>query len=473
MISLNNEQQAAARAAKGATLVLAGAGSGKTKTLIERVRNTLLSGLCAPENILIMTFSNKAACEIRDRVCEGLNSAGKDIIAGTFHAVALLILRKFAERYIQSYGFSSFPKILDEAMQNDILIKLFDSFKEDFLGMPCSVVLSILQNDKSRKINSEMSEAFNRFRIMYAEYKKSRGLIDFNDIIHHTTNLITEDKDVSSATTALYRYIFVDEYQDISKELFDFITVLAGSECNVFAVGDDRQSIYGFRGADITYIQSFKKIFPDCALYFLSRNYRSYSEIVFLSDIFISSNKKQYKNKSAAPRGKGADIQSFPINKDHQEVAVMKSLIMKHEKFSDIMILCRNNWQCDNIQKTIIPEFSDYTIRCMTVHASKGLESEMVIISGITDGIFPDKYTDIEEERRLFYVAVTRAKKNLYLLYRVENEKVAQFIAESVLSKKWALRHPVSFCRDAIKLIKANKKCESAIELQDTRSFQY
>jgi DNA helicase II / ATP-dependent DNA helicase PcrA len=473
MISLNNEQQAAAHAAKGATLVLAGAGSGKTKTLIERVRNTLQSGLCTAENILIMTFSNKAAEEIRERVCEGLSSDGKDITAGTFHSVALQILKKFGDCFLKQFGFSSFPEIMDDDVRQKVLLKLFDSVKDQFLGMPGSVVLSIIMNDKLQKVHGDILKVFSDFKEIYREYKKINALIDFNDIIHYAADLIKKDEDVAREITALYQYLFVDEYQDMSKDLFEFITALTGSDGNIFAVGDDRQSIYGFRGADIIYIHTFKEFFTSCAVYFLSHNYRSNSEIVSLSDIFILSKKKQYKNRSVAPLGNGANIQSFPICNKQSEISMLSSIIEKHEQTSDIVILCRNNWQCDIIHDNLISESSAHNIRCMTVHASKGLEFETVIVAGLRDGIFPDKYTDIEEERRLFYVAITRAKKNLYLLYHVENRIPSRFIAESVLSKMWALHHPVLYFNDRMRFITSQRCSESAILLEDNRYSLY
>lgn len=464
---LNSEQQKAAAPGPGAVLLLAGAGSGKTTTLIERVKNTLSAGLCRPEEILIMTFSRKAAEEIRDRAGAGLGSDGKKIMAGTFHSMALSVLREHPGKVCSCFGFEKFPSVLDGDTRNNIFSDLFQNVKHEFLGIPFTLVMSIIASDRIG-VPEEIREPADRFRKTYKEIKKRDSLIDFDDIIEYAASLVSTDDDVRKTVWKAHTYFFADEYQDVSDDIFQFLSACTGRQGNLFAVGDDRQSIYGFRGAEIGYMLDFRSFFPDAKILHLSNNFRSHKEIVSLSDYFIARNRRQNKRASLSPKGGGGKVQSIPVLSEKAEFDAIRNMICRNESGSTA-VLFRNNWQGDRLQRYLDAHGkTDHNVTLMTVHASKGLEFDNVIISGVDDKIFPSPRTPLEEERRLFYVAITRARKNLCILYKPEEEKIPLFVRESSMAPGWMVRHPVSAARDTILLKRAVRRMEKPTSEQES-----
>jgi DNA helicase II / ATP-dependent DNA helicase PcrA len=463
---LNSEQLKAAAPGTGAVLLLAGAGSGKTTTLIERVKNTLAAGLCRPEQILIMTFSRKSAEEIRDRAGAGLGTGGTKILAGTFHSMALSVLREFSEKVCTRFSFVKFPAILDGDKREKIFSDLFQPVKQEFLGLPFPLVMQMITSDRFAVID-ELCEPVRRFKQIYQDVKKRESLIDFDDIISYASELVSEDRDVQHSVRSAHPFIFADEYQDVSDDIFRFLSACTGSQGNLFAVGDDRQSIYGFRGAEIGYMLDFKGFYPDAKILHLSNNFRSYKEIVSLSDCFIARNRRQNKRTSLSPKGSGGNVQSVPVLSEKAEFAAIRKMIAD-SKDGSTAVLFRNNWQGDRIKRYLDANGSVCNhVTLMTVHASKGLEFDNVIISGVDDKIFPSPRTPLEEERRLFYVAITRARKNLCILYKPDKENVPLFVKESSMSSGWMIRHPISAARDTIMLKRALRQTETTTSEQE------
>ena len=426
MTSLNKQQLLASLPTRGISLVIAGAGTGKTKTVVEKVKNIISGGIAKPEEILILTFSSKAALEIKERVQTGLSQSNQSINSGTFHSFCLSVLKNNSKAFLDSYGFKTFPAVLDREEKNKLQMTLLLEHKAGFSGIPFDVAKGLLEKrnlDKAtqNKLNElgiikELEHFEQKFRI----YKISNNLIDFNDIMRYAIDLLFKDVPVREQTLNKYRYILVDEFQDASEENLKLINLLLDRRNpNLFLVGDDWQAIYRFRGSRVDYIVNLNKYFPDAAVYKLSRNYRSKKEIISISNKLIKKNKYRTRKKLKPERGSGGIVKSYCVNSFEDEAKVIRGILLNNTiNLKDTALIYRNNWQKNYLQKMIEAESEiPQSIKYMTIHASKGLEFDTVIIAGISDKIIPDASADIEEERRLLYVAITRAMNNLYIVH--------------------------------------------------------
>ncbi|MCP4135119.1 MAG: ATP-dependent helicase [bacterium] len=446
MTQLNKQQFKASRPTGGISLVIAGAGTGKTKTLVEKVQNIIrdsstretppAGGSIKPENILILTFSRKAAEEIKERVMADIKTSASGINSGTFHSFCLGFLKDYREQFISAYGFKTFPAILDDNRREEIIAAILETRLKNFLGLPKAVVLTlalsmntISDHTKNKLQSTGLFDALLEVTRLFAEEKRKLALIDFDDMMSFTIELLESDPELRAAVHQRYRYILVDEFQDTSDNNFKLIRLLLpeGKE-NLFAVGDDWQSIYGFRKARVEYIISMQRYFPGAAIHKLTINYRSRKEIVKISNSFIRKNRFRTKKRLLSFKGKGGKIFYYHVSDIEDEVSRVKSIIQKeytHGRAPNIAILYRNNWQGEHLRRGLRLPGNEYReVQFMTMHASKGLEFDVVIIAGVSDKIIPDKTTDLEEERRLFYVALSRAKERLHVVSHFNDEGV-------------------------------------------------
>ncbi len=431
MISLNKEQYLASRPDRGVSLVIAGAGTGKTRILVEKVKNIISEGITDPKSILILTFSAKAAQEIKERVEYGVGKGAESITSGTFHSFCLGFLRDNSSVFLDRYGFERFPEVIDKEEKDKLRRDLLRGLIDRFLGLPVNVVSGLLESTGRlekrifRKLEriGIIKEA-DEFNKQFNVYKISNNLIDFGDMMNYTIDLLANDNSIREQTIAKYRYILVDEFQDTSEDNFRLLKlILPDSKRSLFMVGDDWQSIYAFRGSSIDYIVKVKKYFNEAAIYKLIHNYRSRKEIVKLSNNFIRKNRYRTGKKLKAVKGKGGTVKNYCTASLEEEAEMIAGIIKKQSEntkynSNDIAVLYRNNWQGSYISRKLDPIIKEYPVKLMTMHASKGLEFDTVIIAGISDDVIPDASCDIEEERRLFYVALTRARDNLYILHR-------------------------------------------------------
>jgi superfamily I DNA/RNA helicase len=245
----------------------------------------------------------------------------------------------------------------------------------------------------------------------------------------------------------------VDEYQDISEDLFHFFTRITGVNGNICATGDDAQSIYGFRSADINYIVRFRKYFPSASVFMLTRNYRSRREIVDLASLCISRNRNRIRKKIISAAGSGGTILWHPYHSENaQYLQVLDIIDNTIIDVHSIAVLFRNNYQGEILRKYASKAGNNKLsgIELLTIHGSKGLEYDTVILLGVEDGIFPSELSEIEEERRLFYVAITRAKERLHILYHSTEKGTARFAKETFLSTRWTAHRCISRTRSAI-----------------------
>ncbi|MCL1910881.1 MAG: ATP-dependent helicase [Leptospirales bacterium] len=438
MRRLNKEQYAASRSHGGVHLVIAGAGTGKTSTLIEKVCSVMRYGNIPSEKILVLTFSRKAAGELKERIAS-LRLNVPEI--STFHAYSLGLLRRFSGEFMNEYGFKAFPKVIDDEGKDEIIGGLIKERRREFLGLPDAAVRRFMERGRWSDGDLEkleacgLSDALKRVRGDYAENKRLRGVIDFDDIIFFCGDLLKRRGDILEEVRDGLDYILVDEYQDTSDADFEMLRLLSrDGEKNLFVVGDDWQAIYGFRNARVEYILGMKKYFPHLAVHKLTINYRSRSEIVSLSNNFIKGNKNRTKKKLVSTKGRGGTVRHYVVSSLAEEHALVKRLVEARQ--GEVAVLFRNNRQGSALLQSFPEiEFRGETF-LMTMHSSKGLEFDTVIIIGVDDAVIPDRNSPIEEERRLFYVALTRAKERLYIISR-ENSVFGKELAVSPSNYAW------------------------------------
>lgn len=441
-MKLNQVQKSASMPSPGIHCVIAGAGTGKTRVLVEKLKNIIQHGIVTTEEILVLTFSRKAASELRERICKHAGIEEDQISVHTYHSFAYRVLSDFSKVFLSLYGYAKFPAIIDEDDKNRIMNDYIKPNLVRYKGVPANVIMYYARSEQMKRARQrlnkpirELQSMIEECRTFYSDYKVRECLIDYDDMIKFANRLLEESDDVRVAVVTRYRYILVDEFQDTSPDNFRMIkNIMPVKSGNLFIVGDDWQSIYGFRSANVDYMINVGSYFPDVKKYYLTINYRSRKEIIELSNSFIRHNRKRTRKKLISDKGEGGIVKYYNVKNGNDEVAIINRII-ENEKYGEICILYRNNWQGDFIRDSL-KRCEGKTVLCMTMHASKGLEFEVVIIAGLADAVIPDKCSPIEEERRLFYVALTRAKERLYIIHRLENGKNALFMSELRI-RKW------------------------------------
>ncbi len=309
---LNEQQLAAVTAAPGPLLVIAGAGSGKTRTLTYRVAYLLENGI-DPRNILLLTFTNKAARQMLDRVANLLPVDASGLWGGTFHSIGNRMLR----RHGRALGYASGFTIMDREDQKDLIDTVVAAAginpkevrfpKGDVLGEIFSFVVNT-----ERPLEDLLAEKFPYFlplleqirdvHVRYERKKKATNSIDFDDLLEKTLRMLIEHGEIAAFYRRQFRFILVDEYQDTNKIQADFIDLLAAEHKNVMVVGDDAQSIYSWRGANFKNILEFPKRYPSTQVFKIELNYRSVPEILRVANAAIAANLNQFQKNLSATR---------------------------------------------------------------------------------------------------------------------------------------------------------------------------
>ena len=598
---LNEAQRQAVEATEGPVLVLAGAGSGKTRVLAHRIAHIVQQGKAKPWQVLAVTFTNKAAQELRERVAR-ITPGGNEVAAGTFHSTMLRVLRREAD----AIGFPKDFTIFDTDDSRRLIKIILNEFNEErFRPRSIHTIISRVKNDlidPDAFESTAISPIEKLAAKVYHEYQrriKLHAAMDFDDLLIRPLELFRSNPTVLLKWSERWRYLHVDEYQDTNLAQFELLRVLAGPKPNLFAVGDDDQSIYGWRGARVENIFRFRESFPGAQVFRLEQNYRSTQKILDLAHAVVSRSNRREEKKlwtdraggnvpkivgvasdqdeareiadmigrevlsgkrtfkdfavlyrtnaqsrlledvfrtrrypyqvlgavsfydrkevrdaiayfklclnerddlalrriiSEPPRGIGANTleklidwskeNDAPLTKALAEVGKIEGVAKRSAKAceafskqlvqwkSELATLPLEQWashvleesgylsrlrdeksfesqgRIDNLeafidsladfstdggslaeyieQATLASDQDKYdpgsdTIRLMTIHAAKGLEFPVVIVSGLENDLFPlageDRETDADEERRLFYVAVTRARDDLVLTY--------------------------------------------------------
>ncbi len=358
---LNEAQYKAVTTLEGPLMVLAGAGSGKTRVLTMRIAH-LINNLVDPFNILALTFTNKAAKEMKERIAKVVGqSEARSLWMGTFHSVFARILRSEAH-YL---GFPSNFTIYDSQDSLNVLKKVLKDLKLDSDLYKPKKVLSRISTYKNNLItvkayfnNPELIEADERTNMkhigtIYQKYVEAcfkNGAMDFDDLLLRTNELLTRFPEVLAKYQDRFRYILVDEYQDTNHSQYLIVKALASKFENICVVGDDAQSIYSFRGANIYNILNFKKDYPEAESVSLEQNYRSTQNIVNAANVVISRNVQQFKKNVFSENEEGEKIKVYRALSDADEANFVASNIWEQHnsnqrKFTDFSILYRTNSQ--------------------------------------------------------------------------------------------------------------------------------
>ncbi|MCW4452105.1 UvrD-helicase domain-containing protein [Kaistella sp. BT6-1-3] len=358
---LNEAQYEAVTTLEGPLMVLAGAGSGKTRVLTMRIAH-LITNLVDPFNILALTFTNKAAKEMKERIAKVVGqSEARSLWMGTFHSVFARILRSEAHLL----GFPSNFTIYDTQDSLNVLKKVLKELNIDADLYKPKKVLARISNYKNNLItvkayfnNPELIENDERANMkhmgmIYQKYVEAcfkNGAMDFDDLLLRTNELLTRFPDVLAKYQDRFRYILVDEYQDTNHSQYLIVKALASKFENICVVGDDAQSIYSFRGANIYNILNFKKDYPDAVTVSLEQNYRSTQNIVNAANVVISKNVQQFKKNVFSDNEEGDKIKVYRSLSDADEANFVASNIWElhnsqQRKFIDFAILYRTNSQ--------------------------------------------------------------------------------------------------------------------------------
>ena len=297
---LNDRQKEAVISTEGPCLVIAGAGSGKTKVLTHKIAYLISEKYVKPWNIIAITFTNKAANEMKERIQNIIGDAANDLWMGTFHSICVKILRK----YIDRIGFDHSFLIFDTSDQKTLIKECLKDLKVDDKLFTDRAVLSEISNGKNEMLEpkdykTKYAGDFRRETIgniyeLYQQRLKENNALDFDDIINYTIKILTENPDVLEYYTEKFKYVLVDEYQDTNKAQFMLVSILASKYGNITVVGDNDQGIYSFRGADITNILNFEKDFPGTKIIKLEQNYRCTGNILKAANAVIKHNENKY-----------------------------------------------------------------------------------------------------------------------------------------------------------------------------------
>ena len=347
--NLNPNQLKAANHINGPALVLAGAGSGKTRILTLRILNLVQSQIAGSEQILALTFTNKAADEIRDRLSNMLGTDNLFPWMGTFHSISYKILRIFINELNPDYkkGFT----IYDSSDQTRLLKDTIKSLDLDLDQYPPALIKTIIDGLKNSTPYGEwVIEDKNRKKIIdtYQKRLKENNAMDFGDLILNCYELILKSEKVKNYLRKTFQYILVDEYQDTNDIQFKLIKLLLNSEDNLFVVGDDNQLIYGWRGASVDTILNFETLFPKTVIYKLEQNYRSTPQILDVANNLISNNKKKMEKNLWTSNPKGDLVELTSQRSDIAEAEYVANKIKEYSgdyKLSDVAIFYRTNAQ--------------------------------------------------------------------------------------------------------------------------------
>lgn len=369
---LNDKQKEAVLATDGPCLVIAGAGSGKTKVLTHKIAYDIESGI-KPWNILAITFTNKAANEMKERIEKLIGDAAKDLWMGTFHSVCVRILR----RYIDRIGYKTDFVIFDTSDQKTLIKECLKTLKVDDKIFTDRGVLSEISNGKNEMLEPKAygvkyAGDFRKKTIaeiyeLYQRRLRENNAIDFDDIINFTIKILSENPDVLDYYTEKFKYILVDEYQDTNKAQFTLVSLLASKYGNVTAVGDNDQGIYSFRGADISNILNFERDFPGTRIIKLEQNYRCTGNILKAANAVIKHNENKYDKKLWTENEEGHLPCIYCGEDEYDEGRYIVEQInhLKTEEYyknSDFTILCRMNAQSRAIEDILMREGIPYKV---------------------------------------------------------------------------------------------------------------
>lgn len=368
LAELNEEQRKAVEATEGPVMIIAGAGSGKTRVLTYRIAYLLKKGV-DPFRVLSLTFTNKAAAEMKERIIQLIGSDARNLWMGTFHSVFARLLRREADKLGYPSNFTIYDTDDSKALIKSITkeLGLSDStYKASSLLGRISMMKNMLisaeayAND-AQYITEDKAARRDHFAHIFLTYNKrlfKSGAMDFDDLLYQTNILLRDHLDVLLKYQNMFRYILVDEYQDTNFSQYMILRQLAARHQNIAVVGDDAQSIYAFRGANIQNILNFQKHYPDTQVFKLEQNYRSTKTLVHAANLVISKNKDQLQKTVWTSNAEGEKIQLMRGMSDTDEgrqiaQSIFDFKISGHAANSEFAILYRTNAQSRAIEEAL------------------------------------------------------------------------------------------------------------------------
>ena len=369
---LNEQQRQAAENLNGPLMILAGAGSGKTRTLTYRIANLLDKGVPAWQ-ILALTFTNKAAREMKERI-EKLVGAGQaeDMWIGTFHSICVRILR----RDIEKIGYQRNFTIYDDDDQQRVIKDWLKQLKIDDKILSARDIRAVISSSKNKLMTadewfaaSEKQYRDQQIHDVYVRYEqtlKDNNALDFDDLLLKTLQLLMDHPPVLQYYQNRFRYVHVDEYQDTNAAQYEIIRLITDESRQICVVGDDDQSIYGWRGADIRNILEFEKDFPDCTVIKLEQNYRSTSTILDAANQVIAHNEGRKEKELWTENEQGEKIKLYAAGDEREEAAWISGLIKRqHERglpYAQIAVLYRLHAQSRILEEMLVRNGIPYRV---------------------------------------------------------------------------------------------------------------
>lgn len=470
---LNDKQKEAVLATEGPCLIIAGAGSGKTKVLTHKIAYLIKEKNVLPWNILAITFTNKAANEMKTRTEKILENAASDIWIGTFHSICVRMLRKFIDRI----GYDTSFIIFDTTDQKSLVKDCLKSLNIDDKLFTDRSVMYEISNAKNEMLEPEdyATRNFGDFRketiakiyALYQKRLKENNALDFDDIINLTIKILMQEPEVLEYYANKFKYILVDEYQDTNKAQFTLITLLAATHGNITVVGDNDQGIYSFRGADISNILNFEKDFIGTKVIKLEQNYRCTKSILKVANAIIKNNPAKYKKELWTENEEGTLVTGYRADNEYDEARYIVNQIehLKYQEklnYSDFTVLYRMNAQSRSIEEILnregVPyqiigglkfyerkEIKDAIAYLRLIHNQNDNISLRRIINEPKRGIGKtslDKVQELSEqiEKPMYEIIKNSAEYGLNRVYANSREFVEQI--ESLIAKKDEL--PVS-----------------------------
>jgi DNA helicase II / ATP-dependent DNA helicase PcrA len=366
---LNAEQRRAVETTEGPLLIQAGAGSGKTKTLTHRIAYLIATEKASAYNILAVTFTNKAAKEMRERVAKllGEDSDNRSFMPymGTFHSICVRILRQDGE----SIGIPRSFVIFDESDRQHAVKQASKQMMIDEKTFPAKLLSSLISNAKNEMLSPEeyanqagSTPAQRAAADIYPLYQRAlheAAALDFDDLIQRTANMLASDHDIRAKWQRRFKYVMIDEYQDTNAAQYKLVKLLTNKNNNIAVVGDDWQSIYSWRGADFRNILNFEKDYPDCTIIKLEQNYRSTKHILDAAHSIITRNQQRSEKQLWTDAGHGMPVQMLQVVNERAEGEALVRRIRNavdsgFRRYNHFAVLYRTNAQSRSVEEAFI-----------------------------------------------------------------------------------------------------------------------
>ncbi|MDQ6780903.1 MAG: UvrD-helicase domain-containing protein, partial [Candidatus Eremiobacteraeota bacterium] len=372
LASLNEEQRSAAAETSGAVLIFAGAGSGKTRVLTHRVAYLLAQKRAPARQILAVTFTNKAAGELKSRLAQLVGDEARGLWVGTFHSIGVRILRRDGA----AVGVAQNFVIYDEADQRALIKEILKDLNLDERHFPPGNLLGQISRAKERCQTSDFFAASAEGQLsktavaVYAQYERrlaQANALDFDDLIMKPLALLERGDDLAKHYQHRFTYVLVDEYQDVNEAQYRMVRALSRGSGNICVVGDDDQSIYSFRGADHRIILRFERDFPGAKTFRLERNYRSTTAVLGAANALVTHNTQRHHKQLWTSREGGKPVSVFSANTDREEARFIVELIKagvreEGRSFNDYAVLYRTNAQSRSVEEAMLSDGMAYRV---------------------------------------------------------------------------------------------------------------